>query len=86
MTMRPVYSKDIPLLPVSKPFISHKYHVSWGTSNGVVGVCVSINETNKTVILVTPRTRKAFKNPVKWEDLRHTRKAQHSIESGNPNL
>ena len=61
------------------PNINRKYHVCWA-SNGVVGVCKSIDIINKTVILISPKTKKPFKNPVKWEDLRHIRNYQLNIK------
>lgn len=64
------------LIPVIEPKQGMKYHVSWGKSNGVVGVCVSVDSENKTVILRTPKTKKTFKKPVNWSDLRHTRRNQ----------
>lgn len=64
------------LIPVKEPKVGMKYHVAWGYSNGVVGVCISVDSENKTVKLRTPKTKKEFKNPVKWEDLRHTRRNQ----------
>ncbi len=79
-----VYSKSDALLPVEKPALHNLYHVAWGNSNGVVGRCVSIDEENKTVILRSPKTRIDWKNPVKWSDLRHTRKMQLLIESQKP--
>ncbi len=76
-----IYSKNDPLLPVDMPVVNGKYHVSWGNSHGVVGICVSIDEVNKTVVLRTPKTRKLFKYPVKWNELRHIRRKQAKIES-----
>lgn len=64
------------LIPVKEPKVGHKYHVAWGNSNGVVGVCISVDTENKTVKLRTPKTKKDFKNEVKWADLRHTRRNQ----------
>lgn len=68
--------KSDPLIAVIKPRIGQLYHTSWGFSHGVVGKCVSISEQEKIVVLMTPKTNKAFKYPVKWEQLRHTRKNQ----------
>lgn len=70
------FPKNVPLIPVNKPIVGQHYHVAWGFSRGIIGVCVEINEINKTVILQTPKTRVRFANPVKWADLRHTRKNQ----------
>ena len=55
------------------PVVGKKYHVAWAYSNGIVGVCVSVNESNKIVILRTPKTKRLFKKPVHWIDLRYTR-------------
>ena len=68
-----------------EPMIGKGYHVYWAHSNGVLGRCVSIDRENKTVSLKAPRSGFMFKEPVKWEDLRHTRKQQFRIENGrNP--
>lgn len=64
------------LIPVKEPKVGIKYHVAWGYSNGIVGVCISVDAERKTVKLRTPKTKKDFKNEVKWEDLRHTRRNQ----------
>lgn len=64
------------LIPVKEPRVGANYHVAWAHSNGIVGVCISVDAENKTVKLRTPKTKKEFKNPVKWEDLRHTRRNQ----------
>jgi hypothetical protein len=69
-----------PLLSVDSPKLLELYHVSWA-SNGVVGRCISIDETNKTVILRRPKSKTSFANPVKWSDLRYTRKKQFKIEN-----
>ena len=74
--MKHRFNKDAPLIPVERPIIGEKYHVNWAYSHGVVGICVKVNEENKTVILKTPKTKKEFANPVKWSDLRHIRKNQ----------
>ena len=77
-----IYHKADPLLSISNPVISMPYHVAWGKSNGVVGIVRSIDEVNKTVILESPKTRIKWNYPVKWSDLRHTRKMQQKIEFG----
>lgn len=82
---RKIYSKSEPLLPVDHPEMYSSYHVAWGKSNGVVGIVKHINEVDKTVILYSPATHKEWKNPVKWSDLRHTRKMQQIIESNKNN-
>jgi hypothetical protein len=65
---------EIPLLPLmGLPEVGRKYHVSWGYHKGVVGKCISIDAAAKTVILQTPKTKKLFKNPVLFEDLRYIR-------------
>jgi hypothetical protein len=61
------------------PLVDNKYHVSWGTSNGVVGVVVSIDTVNKTVVMKSPRTHIHWKNPVKWSDLRYIRREEHKL-------
>lgn len=70
------YRIDGPLLSVNKPQQGAKYHVSWGRSNGVVGVCISVDENSKTVVLKSPKTGKVWNCTVKWSDLRHIRKNQ----------
>lgn len=77
--MKHRFKKDIPLLPVLKPTIGTKYHVSWAYNRGVVGICISVDEQDKTVILKRPKGKELFKHPVKWSDLRHTRKQQVKI-------
>lgn len=67
---------DEHFIPVIKPLVGQLYHVSWGYSRGIVGRCSGVDEKEKTVILVTPKTKKQFQKPVRWEDLRHTRKNQ----------
>lgn len=64
------------LMPVKEPKVGVKYHVAWGKSNGVVGVCITVDAENKTVKLRTPKTKREFKCDVKWADLRHTRRNQ----------
>lgn len=71
-----IFSKSEPLVPVIRPKVGTPYHVNWGRSHGVVGICIAVDETNKTVTLRTPSTGKVFKNAVSWSDLRHTRKNQ----------
>ncbi len=78
------FKKSDPLLPVEKPVTGHRYHVAWGRSHGVVGVCRSVDEASKTVILKNPKTKTKWANPVKWSDLRHTRKMQLKIKHQNP--
>lgn len=70
-----------PLMPVDRPRFLELYHVSWAYSKGVVGRCVAINENNKTVTLRSPKTKIDWKIPVKWSDLRYTRKAEFKIKS-----
>lgn len=79
--MKVLYNKKIPLIGVDIPELNTRYHVAWGKSNGVVGICISINEANKTVILKSPSTGIKWVNPVKWSDLRHTRSNQYKIEN-----
>lgn len=80
--MKVRYSKKVPLIAVDGvPVIGSRYHVAWGYSRGVVGVCVSVDEGNKTVQLRTPKTKQLFRFPTKWSDLRHTRKEQYKIEN-----
>jgi len=57
------------------PVVGKKYHVNWA-SRGVVGICVDINSVDRTVTLMRPEKRTLFLRPVKWEELRHTRKEQ----------
>ncbi len=78
---RKIYSKSDPLLPVTSPVLNTKYHVAWGTSNGVVGRCVSIDFVNYTVKMRSPKTGIMWIKPVKWSDLRHLRKEQQKIEA-----
>ena len=66
-------NKGEPLMIVETPALQCLYHVAWGNSRGVVGVCIAIDEQNKTVILSSPKTKIKWVNPVKWSDLRHTR-------------
>ncbi len=76
------YKKVDALLPVEGvPVIGQKYHLSWGKSNGVVGQVISVNENNKTVLMVSPKTGTEWRNPVNWKDLRHLRKIQRQIEA-----
>lgn len=64
-----------PLQPLlHKPVVGVKYHVLWGSSHGVVGVCVAVHEYTQEVILRSPKTKKLWQNPVKWSDLRLLRK------------
>lgn len=78
---RKIYKKSDPLLPVEIPAQWALYHVQWGYKNSVVGKVRSIDYENKTVIMETMSTRMMWKFPVKWSDLRHTRKAQQNIEN-----
>jgi hypothetical protein len=73
--MKGRYNDGGELLPVAIPRVGVLYHVSWA-SRGVVGKCMSIDENNKTVILRRPKSKTNFANPVKWSDLRHTRRNQ----------
>ena len=81
--MKVRYPKHIPLIAVEKPVTMQKYHVSWGSGHGVVGRCVEVDEVNKTVIMISPKTKEKWKFPVKWSDLRHLRKQQYKIETAN---
>lgn len=74
--MKKRYKQNVELLPVGIPKVGVNYHVSWA-SRGVVGKCVKVDDDNKIVILVGPVTKVPFKNPVKWSELRHTRKHQN---------
>ena len=76
------FKKSDPLLPVDYPHVFAKYHVAWGTSNGVVGKVLSVNEEKKTVKMCSPKTGIEWKNPVKWSDLRHLRKTQLKMMQG----
>jgi hypothetical protein len=80
------YPKHVPLIAVDKPVVMQKYHVSWGDSRGVVGICIEVNEVNKTVIMKSPKTKVIWKYPVKWSDLRHLRKQQYNIEIVNKKM
>lgn len=75
--MKKRYKQNIELLPVATPKIGVNYHVSWA-SRGVVGKCVEVDEATNTVLLVGPVTKVPFKKPVKWSELRHTRKYQNN--------
>jgi hypothetical protein len=80
-----VYTKNDPLIPLkSEPKEGANYHVVWGRSHGVLGKVKSIDYENRTVVMISPRTKIQWKNPVKWSDLRHTRKIQYKIEHGKP--
>lgn len=63
-------------MKVETPKVGELYHLSWAFSRGVVGRCIAVNEEAKTVTLRAPKTKIEFKCPVKWEDLRYTRKEQ----------
>lgn len=76
-----IYTKKDPLLKVDRPCINGKYHVDWGHSNGVVGIVKQINIKDRTVIMISPKSRLTWKKVVKWEDLRHLRKVQLKIEN-----
>lgn len=80
MKLRKRYRKADPLIPVEKPQAGAKYHVSWGYSRGVVGVCTHVDYEKRTVILRTPKTKKVFKYPVPFEQLRHIRAHQQRLE------
>jgi hypothetical protein len=73
--MKRRYKSRDTLLPVAIPKLGVLYHVSWAP-RGVVGKCVSIDQYNKTVSLRRPISNTNFANPVKWSDLRHTRRNQ----------
>jgi len=77
--MKHRFKSTTALLPVETPKVGDLYHVSWSHSRGVVGRCISVNEENKTVILRKPKTKEPFKYPVRWSELRHTRKEQVKI-------
>lgn len=65
------------LLPlIHTPVVGEKYHVSWGKSHGVVGVCVTVHVQTQEVILRSPKTKVLWKNPVKWGDLRYIRRKE----------
>lgn len=74
------FKKTDPLLPVKVPKELERYHVVWGHAHGVIGVCISVDVVNRTVRLRSPKTKVEWRNPVKWSDLRHTRKMQLKIE------
>ena len=81
-------SKINELLPlVHAPVVGQKYHVSWGNSHGVVGVCMAVHVHTQEVILRSPKTKVLWKNPVKWADLRHIRKdekqCRHVAQGGH---
>jgi hypothetical protein len=80
------FNKDIPLMPLIKlpPIVGFKYHVQWGSSNGVVGKVVSVDELNQTVIMRSPKSKRIWKNPVRWSDLRLLRKEQLKIIRSSP--
>ncbi len=61
-------------MEVNTPNLSQKYHVIWGWSNSIVGRVVAIDWENKTVTMRSPKSKKNWKNPVKFSDLRHIRK------------
>lgn len=79
------FKKNVPLIKVDEPKIGQHYHVSWAYSRGVIGVCFEIDEKNKTVRLRNPKTKAEWQLPVKWDDLRHTRKAQAKMRKSNSN-
>lgn len=82
--MKHRFPKTTPLLPVEgEPKVGTKYHVSWGYSRGVIGVCIAVDLYSKTVVLAAPKTRSIFARPVAWADLRHTRSAQVKIQREN---
>lgn len=66
-------------MKVSIPVIQGLYHVSWALSHGVVGRCKSIDFNTQTVILISPKSKLEWKNPVKFSDLRYTRAAQTKL-------
>lgn len=74
--MKKRHNKEEQLIAVTTPQVHQLYHVAWAYSRGVVGRCISVDEKNKTVILRKPKAKENFKNPVRWQDLRHTRKNQ----------
>lgn len=67
---------------VEKPTVGKLYHVLWG-SNGMVGRCMSINWEEETVVLRSPKTKKVWKNPIKFSDLRHTRRNAQKEKAKN---
>jgi len=71
--------KNIPFLPVKEPKVGELYHIVWASKKGMVWKCVSINEQDQTVILITPKTKRLLAQPVKINDLRHTRAQQIKI-------
>jgi len=71
--------EGMPLIEVLTPRIQEKYHVAWAHSRGVVGICISIDEVNKTVMLKSPKTKIVWNKPVLIKDLRHTRENQNKI-------
>lgn len=75
------YKKTDPLMTVEIPKLLGLYHVAWSRFRGVVGRCKSIDFENKTVVLVNPKTKKEWSNPVRWADLRLTRAAQTKLKT-----
>ena len=66
-----------PLITIRrKPVVGVKYHVSWGTSKGVVGVCVEVLKDTQEAILMSPKTNILWKRPVKWSDMQYIRRNQ----------
>ncbi len=64
------HTNQIPLIPVDKPRIGEKYHLSWAKSHGMVWKLKAIE--GDEVILETPRTKKILKS--KLSDLREIRR------------
>ncbi len=77
-----IYTSADPLIPVEKPNIGTKYHLSWARKTGMVWILKGI-EGDKA-ILQTPKTKKRLE--AKLVDLRHIRANQERIEKGKQPL
>lgn len=70
-----------PLLElVEPPIVGESFHVTWA-NNGIMGICGKVLPNN-SVILVTPKTKKPFKYPIPFNQLRHTRAQEMRIKQG----
>lgn len=72
-----LYRRTDPLVPVDKPVIGQRYHLSWARKHGMVWVLVAIDERGRCT-LRTPKTHKTLYAMAR--DLRHTRKQQTKLQ------
>jgi hypothetical protein len=65
------YSLTEDLKPlINAPVVGVTYHVSWPNFPNLRGICTAVDSDRQIVVMKNPRSHAIWAAPVKWSDLR----------------